>query len=163
MVIMGKRGNWGPFLILTLFLWGCTGVISPKTLSQSEEPPPSLFLIATNPDPFKGKVIILGGEILGLTKKGGKTYIDFREVPLYEDFHPVLGVPAGDRFQVISPIDLDDLLFYRGKVVTVAGEFVGIGGPPESEEPVPILLSREMYVWDQVGRSRFVDYGAILH
>ena len=138
-------------------------MISSKTLSQqSEGPPPPLYLLAANPDSFKGKVIILGGEILGLTKKEGKTFIDFGEIPLYEDLHPILGVPAGDRFRVVSPIDLN-LLYYRGKVVTVAGEFMGIAGPPELEERVPILLSMEMYVWDQVGRTRFPSYGVLLN
>jgi outer membrane lipoprotein len=160
---MRITGRSGLFLISMLFLGGCTGVISPTTLSKSEAPPPSLYLLAANPDPFKGKVIILGGEILRLTKKEGKTFIDFGEIPLYEDLHPILGVPAGDRFRVVSPIDLDDLLYYRGKVVTVAGEFMGLTGPPETEERVPILLSREMYVWDQVGRTRFLPYGAVLN
>ena len=147
------------FLLLFITLTGCQAWISEQVRSTADDE--TLFEeIFENPNSHKGKIIVLGGEVLQLQYQEQKTEVEFAEIPLYKGGHPALGFDPGQRFFVVFPHRLDPYLFKKGKVMTLAGRVVGTKTVQGAD--YPLFSYEDAYVWDKLREDRFPSFGAFL-
>jgi len=137
--------------MLVLLLSGCVHVIS-KDLRIKSDPSLTLSQVSRNPDTFKGKMILWGGEIIETTnQKGGTTQIEVFQKPLGWREEPKETVVSVGRFLILADEYLDPYIFRRGRKITVAGEIIGekmklLG---EMDYRYPIVSSKQIYLWPQ--------------
>lgn len=140
----------GLFLFL-LSLSGCAHVIS-KDLRTKSDPSLTLSQVRNNPEAFKGKMVVWGGEIVEtLNLKEGDTQIEVFQRNLGWRGEPKgTGVSEG-RFLILSDQYLDPYLFCKGKKITVAGEILGekIKAIGEMDYRYPLISSKQIYLWPE--------------
>ena len=149
-------------LYLTLFFFlilasGCAHVISEDLRAKVDQ---SLTFkdVQKNPNTYKGKIVIWGGEIIQtLPQKDGTTLIEVLEWPISWREEPKRTVSFHGKFLVLSNEPLDLSLYERGDKITVAGEIQGstqgdkIESVSDSTYRYLLLLSEEIHLWK--GRS----------
>jgi outer membrane lipoprotein len=138
------------FLLLSLFilLSGCAP-ISKELRSKADL---ALFFsdVFQNPEAYRGKIVIWGGEIIEtVNQKDGTTLIGVLQRPLDWMEVPKERKSSGGRFLILVEKYLDPYIFRRGRKITVAGEILGekrrlIG---EMEYRYPLILSKQIYLW----------------
>ena len=147
---MKSRLKW--FLLLSLILLsGCTHVISKDLRTKSD-----LFLtlsqVRQNPETFKGKWVVWGGEIIEtVNQKEGTTQIEVFQRPLGWRGEPKETTASEGRFLILADQYLDPYVFRRGKKITVAGEMTGEKIKPlgEMDYRYPIVSSKQIYPWPE--------------
>jgi len=140
-------------LIFSLFLLlpGCAHVIS-KDLRNQTEPSLSFREIFKNPDAYKGKTVIWGGDIVTTTnQKDGTTLIEVFQRPLGRGGEPQETSYSEGRFLILAQEYLDPYLFRRGRKVTVAGEILGERTKPlgEMDYRYPLISSKQIHLWTE--------------
>ena len=143
----GIRSFWMFFLLLILA--GCAPVISTNLREQTD---PSLTFgeVIRNPDAFKGRTVIWGGEIIETTnEKDGDTVLEIFQRPLSWREEPQETAASEGRFLVRVEKYLDPYVYRRGRKVTVAGEVLGEEVRPigKMDYRYPLILSKELYLW----------------
>lgn len=152
---------WSPFFIsfLLMLTSACSSILSEQVRSTADEE--TLFEeIFEDPHQHKGKIFLLGGEIVRLQYVGEKTEVEFAEIPLYRGGHPALGFDAGEHFFVLFPERVDETLLRKGKVMTIAGRVIGTRQVRGFD--YPLFAYEEAYVWDKLRQDRFPSFGAFL-
>ena len=142
-------------LFLFVIISGCAHVIS-KDLRAKVDPSLSLGEVLQNPNPYKGKFVLWGGEIIQvLRQENGTTLIEVLEWPLGWRGEPQRTVSFRGRFLLSSKESLDPRLYGRGVKITVAGEIQG-SMPGEKIKSVsdpayryPLILSQEIHLWEE--------------
>jgi outer membrane lipoprotein len=111
------------WLALGLFLSGCAPAITP-TLQQEAGPPVGFTQLAAHPDNYKGRLVILGGEVMSVQpwEQGSLLTVDQR--PLNSRLFPV-GTTSGGSFQVESEQWLNSNWYLPKSKVVVAGVVAG--------------------------------------
>ena len=155
---VSQYGSRSLFLIFFLFilLTGCAPVISQNLRTQAD-----LTLtfeqVFQNPEAYKGKFVIWGGEIIETVNQKDKTsLIEVLERPLNRREEPNRMGRSPGRFLVRAEGYLDPYIFRRGRGITVAGKMMGEKTRPlgEMEYRYPLLLSKQIYLWG----SRYYYY-----
>ncbi len=147
------------FLLSFLFILGCATdrAISPDLRAKMGS---SITFkeVAQNPDTYKGKMVIWGGEIIQtLPQDDGTILVEVLEWPLGWRGKPKRTVEFHGKFLVFSKEPLDLSLYKRGTEITVAGEIEGsmpgekVKSVGDSTYRYPLLLSKEIHLWK--GRS----------
>lgn len=137
--------------ILFYILSGCAHVIS-KDLRASSDPSLTFNQVRQNPDAFKGKVVMLGGEIIEtMNLKDGSTQIEVFQRPLGWRGEPRRTAPSEGRFLILSDRYLDPYLYRTGRKMTVGGEILGGKTKPlgEMDYRYPLLSARQIYLWPE--------------
>jgi len=145
---MRSRVQW-VLLISFLLLSGCAHVIS-KELRAKSNLSLTLSQVRQNPETFKGKWVVWGGEIIEtVNQQEGMTQIEVFQKPLGWRGEPRETYPSEGRFLVLYDKYLDPYVFRRGKKITVAGEIVGekIKLLGEMDYRYPVVSSKEVYLW----------------
>jgi hypothetical protein len=121
---MKSRFKW--FLLLSLILLsGCAHVIS-KDLRTKSDLSLTLSQVRQNPESFKGKWVVWGGEIIEtVNQREGTTQIEVFQRPLGWRGEPKETTASEGRFLILADQYLDPYVFRRGKKITVAGEMIG--------------------------------------
>ncbi len=129
---------------------GCGGVIS-KQLREEAVPFESFRELRETPERYRGKTVILGGEIIETRNKADGTTLAILEKPLERGEKPKSSDETGGRFLVRFPQYLDPVLFAAGRKVTVAGTVVGVEEERIGERPYPyvVLNGREVHLWQK--------------
>jgi len=142
-----------PFLFFLSFVVGCAPVISTE-LNAGADTSLSFKEVQGNPETYKGKIVLWGGEIIQvLPQENGTTFIEILEWPLGWWDKPRKTVEFRGKFLVSVKEPLDLSIYKRGKRVTIAGEIQGeIEGSKvkelsDSTYRYLVLLSKEMHVW----------------
>ena len=79
---MKRRSPWFLFLVFIFLLSGCAHVIS-KDLRIKSDPSLTLTQVRQNPEAFKGKWVVWGGEIVEtVNQKDDTTQIEVFQKPL---------------------------------------------------------------------------------
>ena len=142
-------------LLLTflLILYGCGYVIS-GSLRERADLSLALVEVERNPDAYKGKRVVWGGEIIRvLPQEDGRIFVEVRQLPLGWRGRPS-GSDFGGKFLMILREGLDLSPFKGGTKITVAGEIEGavhgkrierIGEP--NQEYVAVK-SEEFHLWE---------------
>ena len=135
-------------LILTLFS-GCAPIS--KELRAQADRALTFQQVFQNPEAYKGKIVIWGGEIIEtINQKDGTTLIVVLQRPLDWMEEPKIQRSEG-RFIILVEGYVDPYVFRKGRRITVAGEILGrkamrLG---ELEYPYPLFLSKQIYLWGE--------------
>jgi outer membrane lipoprotein len=136
-------------LLLLIFFSGCTP-ISEELRAQADRTL-NFQQVFKNPDAYKGKMVIWGGEVVeAINQKDGTTLIVVLQRSLDWTEEPTFKRSEG-RFIIFVEGYVDPYVFRRGRRITVAGEILGkkamrLG---ELEYPYPLLLSKQIYLWGE--------------
>lgn len=137
------------FFPLILLVSGCAHVIS-KDLRAEADPTLSFAQVFRDPNAYKGKTVVWGGEIVQITnQKDGSTLVEVLERHLDWRGDPEATSPSEGRFLVSSEKYLDPYIYRSGRRITVAGEILGektkvLG---EMDYRYPLLSSKQTYLW----------------
>jgi outer membrane lipoprotein len=141
------------FLSLIGLVSSCAPVISPE-LRAKVDPSLTFGEVVQDPNAYKGKMILFGGEILQtLPQKDGTTLMEVLQWPLDGRGEPQRSLTFQGRFLVLVKGNLDLSTYEKGKKVTVAGEIQGemkgkeIGQLTARDYNYPLVLSKEIHVW----------------
>lgn len=147
---MKSRFSWFLFFFLIISLPGCAHVIS-RDLRSRVDPSLTFKQVFQNPNAYKDKTVLWGGEIIEtLNQKDGTTLIEVFQRPLGWRDEPKETFASEGRFLILAEKYLDPYLFRRGKKVTVAGEILGAKTKPlgEIDYRYPLLLGKQVYLWE---------------
>lgn len=148
---MKSRFSWFLLLSFLVLLSGCVHVIS-KDLRIKSDPSLTLNRSRQNPEAFKGKWVVWGGEIIEtVAQKDATTQIEVYQRPLGWRGEPRETYPSEGRFLVLYDKYLDPYIFRRGKKITVAGEILGEKIKPlgEMDYRYPMVSSKQIYLWPE--------------
>lgn len=138
------------FLFLSaLIVSSCGPKVIPEDLERKVEKEISFQEVRKNPDSFKGKRILVGGEIIEIRNLQDKTEIEILQKPLGRDRAPLNVDESGGRFVLIHPSFLDPSVFRSGRRLTAVG--LVEGGRAEqvgqAEMIEPVLQSEHIHLW----------------
>jgi outer membrane lipoprotein len=133
---------------LVLTGMGCTHVVS-ETLRQQAQPPVSFAELRTDPGGYKGRTVILGGEILQTTNLRDATRIEVLQRPLNVSESPQLTDATGGRFMALCKEYLDPAVYAQERRITVAGQVMGTyeGKVGEADYTYPLISCEETHVF----------------
>jgi len=137
------------FGLLFILFQGCLPIS--KQLRAQADRTLSFQQVSQNPEAYKGKIVIWGGEIIEtINQKDGTTLIVVLQRPVDWMEEPDLRRSEG-RFILLVEGYVDPYVFRRGRRITIAGEIVGrkamrLG---ELEYPYPLVRSKQIYLWGE--------------
>ncbi len=144
------------FLLFLIQLSGCTPVISQATL-QKVDKGLSFEVLQQNPEFYRGKMVLLGGDIIETKNKPSKTVVVVLARALDSRNRPLEEKGSKGRFIFYQPGFLDPAIYKPGRKISVAGVVVGYEVRPLGEITYryPVIESREVYLWaeDEYYRS----------
>ena len=139
------------FLLMIAFP-ACAPVIS-KELRKTADLALTFHEVFQNPEAYKGKTVIWGGEIIEtINQKDRSTLVEVLQRPLDWFEEPKRAEPSQGRFLILAESYFDPYIFRRGRKLTVAGEILGVQPKPvgEMEYRYPLLRSKQVYLWGDV-------------
>jgi outer membrane lipoprotein len=150
---MSNRLRFYLLFFLIIFISGCAHVIS-KDLRAKTDPSLTFGEVFKNPDTYKGKMVIWGGEIIqSILQKNGTTLIEVLDRPLGWRGKPKKTVAFHGKFLVLVKEHADSDVYERGKKITVAGEILGeiqgdkIEHLTEKAYRYPLMLEKQIHAW----------------
>jgi outer membrane lipoprotein len=142
-----------------LLLNACTPVISPQLMDQVDR---SLMYssLASRPDEFKGKIVLLGGTIVQTVPKPGETEIEVVQKDLLSSGEPRLTDKSQGRFLVVVDRFLDPAIYKPERGLTVAGKVHGsvVRRIGEIDYRYPVIAALELYLWREPLPPRAYPY-----
>ena len=159
-------------LILSLIALGCSSspVGIPETLEPHIDKNLTFTEVLTLPESYKGRLILLGGEILKAKRIKEGTQVELLQLPLNEDQEPTTDLTRSQgRVLVLHQEFLDPATLTPGMLVTFVGEVSGavIEKMDEDDYRYPTLTVKHWYVWspatfdDRRGGPYFGIYGGM--
>ena len=135
-------------IILIGIITACTSAIPKESLKQVD-PEITFQGLMKDPDRYKGKVILVGGQIISTTMREGESWVEVLQQPLDWRQRPQNIDVSYGRFLVRFAEFLDPAIYAGGRKITVLGEVLGKKVQPlnELEYTYPVLLAREHYLW----------------
>lgn len=126
----------------------CAPVISQTTMSTVDKSI-SFAALQKDPDLMKGKIVLLGGQIIATTPKADETWIEVLEKPLDYQQRPSDADQSAGRFIVSIKGFLDPTIYANGRKLTVAGQVEGKTTRSLNEINYTYLMitAREHYLW----------------
>jgi len=131
---------------------GCAAVISQDTLKTVDKEI-RFEQILENPDAYRGKVVLLGGEIIKTENVPDKTVITVLQRSLGYNQKPDSEGESKGRFIVSTPDFLDPAIYRPGRKITVVGSVMGKEVRPlgELEYVYPVIEKKELHIWPAEG------------
>jgi outer membrane lipoprotein len=148
------------FLILMAILpvWGCATPISEQALKQAD-PGIAFSELVKDPEKYRGRVVLLGGQIVSTTVKEGGTWVEVVQKPLGGQHQPKDTDDSEGRFLVDYADFRDPAIYAQGRKITVVAEVRGQRTLPlkEIQYPYPVLIPRETHLWkpEDMSEPRF--------
>jgi outer membrane lipoprotein len=142
--------RWIFLFFMFILLSGCAHVIS-KDLRTQVDISLTFQQVLQNPNAYKGKMVVWGGEIIeAVNQKDGTTLIEVLQRPLGWREEPRKTIASEGRFLALVDRYLDPYVFRKGRKVTVAGEILGeeIKQIGKMDYRYPLLSSRQIYLWE---------------
>jgi outer membrane lipoprotein len=143
-----SRRVWILLSCLTLVGMGCTHVIS-APMRQQAQPLVGFAELRTNPEAFKGRTLILGGEILQTNNLREGTRLEILQRPLTDSETPKLTDTTGGRFMAFCKEYLDPAVYAPQRRITVAGQVLGsyAGKVGEVDYTYPLISCEETHLF----------------
>lgn len=137
------------FMMFSVFLAACGPKVIPKEHEEKIDKKLTFAEVKRDPAAFKGKRILVGGEIIETRNLEGKTEIEILQKPLGRDRGPLQIDQSEGRFLLIHPSFLDPSVFGSGRRVTAVGVVEGSRSQKigESEMVFPILENEHIHLW----------------
>ena len=140
------------FFLVLLYLvnGGCTSIIS-KQLRQQAAEGPSFSEIISDPEGYRGKVVILSGVIVSSKNAREGTLLEILQKPSDRRGKPKDVDESGGRFLALYQGYLDVAIYRPGRKVTIGGEISGKRVLPlgEINYTYPLITVKEIYLWPE--------------
>lgn len=130
---------------------GCATSVIPEALEPQIDNAVTFNQIVESPDSYRGKVVVLGGEILKAKALKGGTQLEVLQLPLDSDQEPVTDrMESRGRFLAVQREFLDPATIAEGTRVTVVGEVTGstVDKMDEADYRFPTLDVKYLHRWD---------------
>jgi outer membrane lipoprotein len=133
---------------------GCQHTIS-EPLRQQAKPVVAFEALRQDPDTFKGRTVILGGDILKTHNTPQQTSIEILQKPLDRFEAPLITDQTAGRFIAQCDQYLDPAIYDQGRQITVAGKVLGsyAGQVGKADYLYPLISCAEMHLWPRVSRD----------
>ena len=156
-------------IILAVFLTACTQAIPQESLKMAD-PNLTFQMLIKNPEQYRGKKILAGGQILGTSTREGETWIEVLQKPLDWQNKPKDTDESFGRFLIRFEGFADPAIYTAGKLITVLGEVLGKKVQPlkNMDYAYPVLTPRDHYLWkpESGGGPMFhfgIGIGTVIH
>jgi outer membrane lipoprotein len=136
--------------LVALAMLGCQHAIS-EPLRQQVDPRLTFVQLQADPGAYKGRTVVLGGEIIRTHNTPEGTLLEVLQKPLNSYERPLVTDRTEGRFMVLCEKYLDTAVYTKGREVTVAGRVLGArtGQIGEIEYTYPLLDCLELHLWPQ--------------
>lgn len=151
--------NYGWLSILWFFA-GCAQSPIAGSWRQAASNQPPFAEISAAPHSFMGQKVVLGGEVARTSVRPPVTEIEIRQIPVDSSGRPAKNSNAFQgRFLVRWPGVLNPADYFRGRLLTVAGEIRGLAGRSAEIRPLgafryaypavryPVIDCRQIHLW----------------
>jgi outer membrane lipoprotein len=137
--------------LLIMLLTGCMHAISRQNREAAlvDVAPESIL---KNFDNQKGKLVLMGGEIVEMRNQGKEAVIEIIQKPLSRSTdRPLENGRVDGRFLVKYSESKDPAVYAKGREITVVGTVVGKEGlkTNQKEYTYVVLQNRETYLWPE--------------
>ncbi len=136
---------------MAVFAAGCAPPVVPESLAPQIDQALTFNQMVESPDTYRGKVVVLGGEILKAKALKGGTQLEILQLPLDSDQEPVTDrMESKGRFLALQKEFLDPATIAEGTRVTVIGEVTGstVDKMDEADYRFPTLDVKHLHRWD---------------
>ena len=132
-------------LAASLLLSGCSHVMSEANLRLVESSV-NYASLASNPDAFAGKTVLLGGVIAGVWSSGDLSELEVSQLELMKNGVPDEDSVSGGRFLAVSSQLIDSTIYRPGQLVTLIGEVKGrkVQKLQDADYSYPLVVVREL-------------------
>jgi outer membrane lipoprotein len=132
----------------TVLMWSCATPISEQALKQAD-PGITFSELVKNPEKFKGRVVVLGGQVVSTTVKESGTWVEVVQKPLDGKHEPKDTDDSMGRFLIEYADFKDPAIYAQGRKITVVAEVQGKRTLPlkEIQYTYPVLTPRETHLW----------------
>jgi outer membrane lipoprotein len=148
---MNGRSLFLSWLIVGTLLSGCASPrIVPESMESLVDRTISFQEVLASPESFKGRVLVLGGEVLHAKRLKDGTQIELLQLPLEDGEEPSLDRQQSQgRFFALQREFLDPATMVAGTRVTFVGEVSGAKTErlDDIEYRYPILILKHLHVW----------------
>ncbi len=140
--------------VVSLTSFGCQHAIS-KDLRLQAVPAVAFEALRADPDAFKGRTVILGGDILKTENTPQQTSIEILQKPLDRFESPHITDQTAGRFIARCEQYLDPAIYDKGRQITVAGTVLGRyeGQVGEAAYLYPLISCSELHLWPLVSHD----------
>jgi outer membrane lipoprotein len=147
-------------LFLLLLASACTSIISMNTMSEADKSI-SFAALQQNPDVYKGKTVIFGGQIIATIVKVDETWIEVLQKPLDYRQKPVNTDQTSGRFLVRFPGFIYPSIYANGRKLTVKEIVEGriIRQLKGNNYSYPVFVAKEHRLWIPVETYSFPRFG----
>lgn len=136
---------------MAVFAAGCAPPVVPESLAPQIDQALTFNQMVESPDTYRGKVVVLGGEILKAKALKGGTQLEVLQLPLDSDQEPVTDrMESRGRYLAVQKEFLDPATIAEGTRVTVVGEVTGstVDKMDEADYRFPTLDVKHLHRWD---------------
>lgn len=139
-------------LVLSGLLAGCAASVVPASLQMQVDRTLAFAQLKESPDSHRGRLVLVGGEVLSAKRLKEGTRIEVLQIPLEDSQAPGRDRTVSEgRFLAIQKEFLDPATLPPGTRVTIVGEVTGATTLPldETDYTYPTLDIKHVKVWPQ--------------
>ena len=125
--------------------------VVPESLATQVDKSVTFNQVVADPGAYKGKLVVLGGEVLTAKGTKGGTQLEILQLPLDNGQRPEpMRTESHGRFLAFNREFLDPAKFVDGTPVTLVGEITGasVQRLDEVEYRYPTVEIKHLHVWD---------------
>jgi outer membrane lipoprotein len=148
---MRGRHPFSGWLVASILLSACSSQrIVPESMEPLVDRTVSFQDVLASPESYKGRVLVLGGEVLKAKRLQDSTQIELLQLPLGDGEEPSLDRQQSQgRFLALQQAFLDPATVVEGTRVTIVGEISGAKTDrlDDVEYRYPTLILKHLHVW----------------
>ncbi len=138
-------------LLVLVLMSGCTSHhVVPYELKSLVDRTVTFREVIASPESYEGRILVLGGEVLKVTRLKDGTQIELLQLPFDTDERPILTRQGSDgRFFAIQKEFLDPATIVEGTMMTIVGEVIEAKTDhlDDVEYRYPVLIVKHLHVW----------------
>ena len=150
-VRMGRRYLLSGWFVTCVLLVGCSSQrIVPESMEPLVDRTVSFQDVLISPESYKGRVLVLGGEVLNAKRLRDGTQLELLQLPLEDGERPSHDRQRSQgRFLAMQQEFLDPATMAEGTRVTIVGEVSGAKTDrlDDVEYRYPTLIVKHLHVW----------------
>jgi outer membrane lipoprotein len=148
--MIANRRAFALLAFLHVLCGGCALVIS-RHLRDEAAIAPSFRDLVAHPEEYQGRVVILGGYILGLQNEPSGTVITLLQAPLDFEDKPKSRDLSEGRFAVTTDKFLDPEVCVKDRQLAVGGRVSGVRGQSVRgmTHRYPVIKAQEIHLWPE--------------
>ena len=148
---MKRRHLISGFLVGSILLAGCSSQrVVPESMEPFVDRTVTFRDLLASPESYRGRVLVLGGEVLKAKRLQDGTQIELLQLPLQDGEEPSLDRQQSQgRLLALQQEFLDPATVVEGTRVTIVGEVSGgkIDRLDDVEYRYPTLIVKHLHIW----------------